>query len=273
MFIAFEGGEGVGKSTQAGLLAAKLTAVGHVVHQTREPGATPAGELIRSLLLSHVDKALTPAAEALLYLADRAQHVHEVISPRLADGQVVISDRFELSTLVYQGIGRGVDMERLLEANALATLKLEPDLTIILDLPATVGLARVRARGALDRIESESVEFHERIRAGFLALVGGRSHVIIDADRPVGDVAADVQHAVEHMLFNKLAEEPVGPLLELKPEWLQAYKAAAAAAGCPVCGAVRQCRCYKTEAERDFRVRAGLEVFLALVAAEIGVGA
>jgi dTMP kinase len=209
LFIAFEGGEGSGKSTQAGILAERLRSVGRVVAETAEPGGTRTGIRIRKLLLSSFAdrERMPPIAEALLFLADRNVHVERIISPRLADGQVVICDRYALSTLVYQGVGRGLDVTHLAEVNRWASLGLVPDLTIVLDVDPEVGLTRAIGRaGTLDRIESEPVEFHQRIREGFLTLAAGvPGTVVIDANREVGLVADDVKNAVDRVRLDRLA--------------------------------------------------------------------
>ncbi len=212
MFIAFEGGEGAGKSTQAVRLTEQLRSRGLVAHLTREPGATPAGAELRKLLLDREWLVTPPVAEALLFLADRNVHVEQVISPRLADGQVVVCDRYSLSTFVYQGLGRGLDLEFLSAANWWASNGLQPDLTILLDIDPQVGLVRAAQAGRLNRIDREPVEFHQRIRQGFLDLADtGRGLVVIDAAQDVDTVAAQVLHAVDRAAADIVCARPAEP--------------------------------------------------------------
>ncbi len=202
MFIAFEGGEGAGKSTQVQGLTEWLTAEGHVVHATREPGGTPSGQAIRAIVLDHAHAALSARAEALLYAADRAQHVHEVVRPALDAGQVVITDRFVDSSLAYQGAGRTIPLEEVRMLSRWATEGLRPDLTLLLDLPPEDGLARARGRAAADRLESESLDFHLRVRQTFLALAeadAGR-YLVLDARRSPDELAAEIRLRVSPLL-------------------------------------------------------------------------
>ncbi len=195
-FITLEGIEGCGKSTQARRLADDL---GPAAVLTREPGATGLGQGIRTLLLEQRRCSVGAVAELFLYFADRAQHVEQVIRPALAAGRTVISDRYVDSTLAYQGYGRGIRRAQILALAEVATGGLWPDLTILLDLPAEVGLARVAARGGHDRIESEVMEFHERVRSGYLemaALEPGR-WALVDGQGSPDDVAARVRQVVE----------------------------------------------------------------------------
>jgi len=166
-FIVLEGVEGSGKSTQVRLLAGALARAGQEVVTTFEPGATEAGREIRQTLLGR-PIALTPLAEMFLFCADRAQHVHELIRPALEAGKVVISDRYELSTVVYQGYAGEVGVERAEQLNDLATGGLHPDVTVIMDLDPAAGLRRARASEAPDRMERKTLEFHQRVREGFL---------------------------------------------------------------------------------------------------------
>lgn len=172
-FITFEGIEGCGKSTQVALLAQALQTKGYEVVTTREPGGTPIGQTLRQILLHSTETPLARGTELLLMLADRAQHVQEVIAPGLRDGKIVISDRFVDSTTAYQGHGRGIDRSLLTRLNAFACDGYLPSLTIVLDLPVAEGLNRAsKRRGsgtAIDHFEAESLAFHERVRAGFLA--------------------------------------------------------------------------------------------------------
>ncbi|MEV7908252.1 dTMP kinase, partial [Streptomyces anulatus] len=168
MFIAFEGGEGSGKTTQSRLLAIWLRDQGFDVVQTREPGSTKVGMRLRAILLDAVHQGLSARSEALLYAADRAEHVEKVIRPALDRGSLVISDRYVDSSLAYQGAGRALDPADVAKINRWATGGLVPDLTVLIDTPPSVGLARLG--GAADRIESEPLEFHERVRREFRAL-------------------------------------------------------------------------------------------------------
>jgi dTMP kinase len=184
-FITFEGIEGCGKSTQVTLLAQALQTKGYEVVTTREPGGTPIGQTLRQILLHSTKTPLAQGTELLLMLADRAQHVLEVIAPGLRDGKIVISDRFVDSTTAYQGHGRGIDRSLLTRLNAFVSDGYLPSLTIVLDLPVAEGLNRAsKRRGSsttIDHFEAESLAFHERVRAGFLAVARSeprRVHVL-----------------------------------------------------------------------------------------------
>jgi dTMP kinase len=195
LFVAFEGGEGVGKSTQISAAATWLRELGHEVVETREPGGTALGGELRRLLLDPAGQ-VTPRAEALLYAADRAQHVETVIRPALRAGQVVLTDRYVDSTLAYQGAGRGLDDTRSL--TGWATGGLLPDLTVLLDLDPSVGLRRAGARATPDRLEAASLAFHEAVRAGFLTLAAEapERYVVIDAAGDPDDVAGAIRAAI-----------------------------------------------------------------------------
>lgn len=202
--ITFEGPEGGGKSTQIKKLAAFLEAQGMAVLMVREPGGTRLGEQIRGLLQDDAaGEPPSPRSEVLLFLASRAQLVADVIVPALANGVWVLCDRFEDSTFAYQGYGRGFDLDALRRLNAFATGGLNPDLTLLLDLPADVGFARVAARLAVagsgpDRFERETRAFHERIRNGFLELAARESGriVTVDAGQPCEAVSETVRGIV-----------------------------------------------------------------------------
>jgi dTMP kinase len=169
-FISFEGPEGGGKSTQVHRLAAALAEQGYAVWTTREPGGTRIGEMIRPVLLGPRQQArLSAWTEALLFTAARAQLVEEVIRPRLQRGELVLCDRFSDSTLAYQGYGRGLELDVLRRLQAQATGGLAPGLTLLLDLPVETGLARIPRR-AQDRLDRETIAFHERVHAGYRAM-------------------------------------------------------------------------------------------------------
>jgi dTMP kinase len=168
-FITFEGPEGGGKSTQVHRLAASLAELGYTVWTTREPGGTRVGEMIRPILLGRQQAPLTAWSEALLFTAARAQHVEEVIRPRIQRGEVILCDRYIDSTLAYQGYGRGLDLDTLRHLQQQATGGLNPDLTLLLNLPVAAGLARI-PQPSQDRLDRENASFHERVRAGYQQL-------------------------------------------------------------------------------------------------------
>lgn len=201
-FITFEGVEGCGKSTQIALLHDYLVQAGRTVLVTREPGGTPIAEAIRDVLLDPSHSAMGATAELLLYEAARAQHVHEKIAPALEAGQVVLCDRFADSTTAYQGAGRGLAPEVLNELHRLATHGLWPDLTLLIDLPVATGMERARSRGRKDRIEQESIDFHERVRAGFLRLAAAEPDRIqvIAGNASIDEVQQEIRRAVDVVL-------------------------------------------------------------------------
>jgi dTMP kinase len=166
VFVSFEGPDGSGKTTQIGLLASRLEQHGLSPVVTREPGGTPLGLVLRALLLDS-EHRITAATEALLMTADRAEHVHRIIRPAMSKGKVVISDRYLDSTLAYQGGGRGLPFDELRAMQSLATGGLLPDLTFLLDLPVEVGIERKRGSLDLNRLDHESMDFHERVAAEF----------------------------------------------------------------------------------------------------------
>ncbi len=196
LFVALEGGEGTGKSTQARLLGAHLTHRGHEVLVTHEPGGTPPGLAIRSILLDPATGHLAPRAEALLYAADRAHHVACVVRPALARGVTVVTDRYIDSSLAYQGAGRTLARSEVEQLSRWATEGLLPDLTVLLDLDPAVGLVRA---GHPDRLEAEPLDFHQRVRAEFLDLAAAAParYAVIDADQDPEQVAAAVRTAVD----------------------------------------------------------------------------
>ncbi|MEU4477069.1 dTMP kinase [Micromonospora sp. NPDC023966] len=206
LFVVFEGGEGAGKSTQLAALADRLRGQGRDVVVTREPGATGIGERIRALVLeTSGDEAPSPRAEALLYAADRAHHVATVVRPALVRGAVVISDRYVDSSLAYQGAGRTLPVQEVSWLSSWATGGLKPDLVVLLDVDPRTGRSRVdsRNRGA-DRLEAESLPFHERVRYAFLDLATAdpKRYLVLDASRPVEEIAAAVARRVDELLVD-----------------------------------------------------------------------
>jgi dTMP kinase len=167
LFIVLEGVEGAGKSTQARLLSQWMDGLGVRHTLAREPGGTPVGEAIRAIVLTKGEMTMPPETELFLILAARAAFVRDIVRPALDKGQVVLADRFDLSTFAYQGFGRGLDLEQIRQANTLATGGLRPELTLVLDLPVKVGLERKGGAGSGDRIEREGEPFLERVREGY----------------------------------------------------------------------------------------------------------
>lgn len=195
-FITVEGGDGAGKTTLARSLTECLRRAGHAVQMTFEPGGTALGTRLRSLVLDP-DLSMSDWDETWLFLAARASHVQEVLIPALTAGEIVLSDRYSDSTLVYQGYGRGLDLERLASLNRSATQGLTPDLTLLLDIPAQLGLARTRARSSqADRIGDADLAFHERVNAGFRTLAAEQADrvCVIDGRQ---DAAAVLDEALE----------------------------------------------------------------------------
>jgi dTMP kinase len=191
LFVAFEGGEGSGKSTQTAMLREWLQGQGHQVCVTYEPGDTPVGKHLREILLGHQTGPLAPRTEALLYAADRAEHVASVVRPALQRGDVVISDRYIDSSLAYQGAGRALDVVDVEYLSAWAAEALLPDLTVLLDVDPAVGLTRFEAPA--DRLEAEPLVFHQRVRDQFLALVQRdlKRYLVVDAS-----VSPDAVHGL-----------------------------------------------------------------------------
>lgn len=194
-FITVEGGEGAGKTTQLAFMREYLERAGHRVLLTREPGGTTLGEEIRTLLLGHRHDGMALATETLLMFAARAEHLEQVIRPALAAGCWVLSDRFTDATYAYQGGGRGLPAARIAVLEDWVQGALRPDLTLLFDLPAEVGLARAGRRGAADRFEQEDWAFFERVRAAYLKRAGQEPdrYRIVDADRAVAVVRAEVE--------------------------------------------------------------------------------
>ncbi len=199
MFVCFEGGEGAGKSTQARILRQRLEDEGHVVVLTREPGDTPVGAEIRRIVLDPATGELADRTEALLYAADKAEHVHAVVLPALERGEVVLTDRYVDSTLAYQGAGRALDTQELEQVARWATGDLRPHLTVLLDLEPADGLTRFVER---DRIEGESIEFHQRVRAEFLRLAESDPdhYLVLDARAPVDEISDAVHTHVMKLI-------------------------------------------------------------------------
>ena len=198
MFITFEGTEGSGNSVQARLLAARLRAGGFTVLQTHEPGGTPLGDQLREILLLREDLQLSPEAEALLMNASRAQLVANVIRPALERGEVVVCDRFADSTRAYQGAGRGLDIQALNSAISFATADLAPDMTLLLDLPVEVGLARKYRQAGCNRFEAETRAFHDRVRSAYRVMAHGepqRWHCF-DATLSADELSSDIWQSV-----------------------------------------------------------------------------
>jgi dTMP kinase len=199
MFIAFEGGEGSGKSTQAKLLKEWFERKGSVVTLTREPGGSKLGADLRKILLDNATGAISPRSEALLYAADRAHHVHSVIRPALDRGEVVITDRYFDSSIAYQGAGRILSSNEVARISRWAAESLYPTLTIILDQPAEVGLSRIREA---DRLESESIDFHNRVRQEYLqiASLDPERYLVLDAQRPVQEIHNEITGRVSQLM-------------------------------------------------------------------------
>jgi dTMP kinase len=191
-FVALEGGEGAGKSTQARALRTWLEAEGYDVVLTREPGDTEVGAKLRQIVLDPATGDISHRTEALLYAADKAEHVDRVVAPALAAGAVVVTDRYVDSTLAYQGAGRDLVDREVERVARWATGDLRPHLTVLLDLPPQQGMSRFEER---DRIEAESVEFHERVREMFLQLAGvsPEHYLVVDARRPVEAITAEIR--------------------------------------------------------------------------------
>jgi dTMP kinase len=195
LFLAFEGGDGAGKSTQVRLLARWLRLKSLDVVVTHEPGDSDIGKHIRNLVLDPAHAGLSVRAEALLYAADRAEHVHSVVRPALARGAVVLTDRYVDSSIAYQGAGRGIGVDAIRELATFATEELLPELTVLLDVPVTVARQRY---DTVDRLEREPPEFHERVRQAFLDLVAAtpERYLVVDGARPLEDIATEIREVV-----------------------------------------------------------------------------
>lgn len=203
MFIALEGGDGAGKSTQLPLLQEWFEKQGKTVTICREPGSTPLGEKVRDLLLFQRGLDICRMSELLLFMTARAQVVRQVIRPALERGEVVLADRFLLSSIVYQGYGGELEVEEIRKVGQIATGGTLPDLNIILDLP--LSSAKARRKGEPDRLESEADAFHERVRNGFLteARLFPEKNVVVSAEDSVEQIHAEICRAIEHILTRK----------------------------------------------------------------------
>ena len=201
-FIVLEGPEGSGKSTQIVRLCRRLEAEGHKVQLVREPGGTTIGEKIRGVLLDAGNTNMTVGTELLLYMACRAQLVHEVIRPALEEGHIVAADRFLTSTIVYQGIAGGMGAEEVRKLYRETCGDVEPDLVVVLDVPADVGLPRVQR--SFDRMESKPMTFHRRVRDGYLAVAKSepQSYVLVNASGPPDEVAEAVWREVKQRVLS-----------------------------------------------------------------------
>jgi dTMP kinase len=208
-FVALEGGEGAGKSTQAQRLRAWLEAAGHEVVLTHEPGDTEVGRQLRGIVLDPATGDISPRTETLLYAADKAEHVERVVLPALARGSVVVTDRYVDSTIAYQGDGRDLSVEEVEAVARWATRDVRPDLTVLLDLAPGEGLTRFTGR---DRIESESVEFHERVRASFrrLAEADAERYLVVDAAQTPDEIEEQIRGRLSPLLERLAGEVPAG---------------------------------------------------------------
>ena len=201
LFITFEGIEGCGKSTQAKLLREYLEKKGYSVFLTREPGGPKISEKIRDILLSTKNKEMLPETEVLLYMASRSQHTGEWIIPALEKGKMVISDRYYDSTLAYQGAARKIDIKLIDTITKFATFELKPDITFLVDLPAEIGLSRISKQDA-DRLEMESIEFHKKVRVGFIEIAKRekKRYIIVDGTKSVEKIHSKIIKIMEDIL-------------------------------------------------------------------------
>jgi len=201
-FITVEGVEGAGKTSCLELLQERIEARGHQLVVTREPGGTPLGEDLRSLLLGHRHDGMADDTELLLMFAARAEHLHARIEPALAKGSWVLCDRFTDATYAYQGYGRGIDLQRIAALEAWVQGERRPDLTLLLDLPVETGLERAGRRSAPDRFEREALTFFERVRHGYLSLAAAHParYRVIDAAQPLAAVSTQIVSAIDRYL-------------------------------------------------------------------------
>lgn len=219
MFLSIDGIDGAGKTTQLGLLGDWLRETGHDVVTCRDPGSTRLGETIRRILLDERTAPVCRRSEMLLYMAARAQMVEEVIAPALAAGKTVVSDRYLLANVVYQGYAGGLEVATLWEVGRVATAGCEPALTIVLDMPAQVAAGRLSR--PLDRMEQQGDAFRDRLRSGYLAEAARRPDriVVVDAARPIDEVQADVRAlAMQALAADERARPAAGPTEERATE-------------------------------------------------------
>ncbi len=206
VFISLEGIEGAGKSTQADLLAGYLENKGLKVLKTAEPGGTHISGRIREILLSPECRGMDPLTELLLYNAARVQHIKEVILPALERGQIVVTDRFSDSTVAYQGYGRGIDLTLIDSLDLISTGRLRPDITILLDTDVETGLKRNREVKKSDRIESEDISFHEKVREGFISIASKeRDRIrVVDCSGGTESVQMKIRSVIDQLLSSKI---------------------------------------------------------------------
>ena len=204
LFITIEGSEGVGKSTNIDWMAARLQEQGIPSLCTREPGGTPMAERIRDMLLRHDEEALPDIAELLLFFAARSLHIENAIRPALAEGHWVLCDRFTDASRAYQGAGRGLSLDRIDTLANWVHGDLNPDATLLLDAPETVGMQRASGRGAADRLESEQISFYRRVRDHYLSLAAAEPDrfIVVDAARPLDAVQEDIGRALDKLINN-----------------------------------------------------------------------
>ncbi len=201
IFVTFEGVEGCGKTTQAELLKRYLEGKGYPTVLTREPGGTRIGEELRTILLGNMGEVLSPWTELLLYIACRAQLVEDVIGPALSAGKMVICDRFSDSTVAYQGYGKGMPLDAIEALDRWVTGGLKPDLTILLDIEPEEGLKRARKRGGENRFEKEDIEFHRRVRQGYMEIASREPRIrVLDARREASLIHGDVCGIIDQIL-------------------------------------------------------------------------
>ena len=201
LLITFEGPDGSGKTTQISLLREYLKYKGFEVIYTREPGGTEISEKIRDIILDNKNTKMSDMCEALLYASSRAQLVHEIIKPAIAQGKIVICDRFVESSIVYQGIGRNLGIDRIRMINEAATDGLKPDITFMLTIPFEEGLRRKAKQRSFDRLENSGDDFHKRVYDGYMNLASSADYIrVIDANRPVEEIHRDIANIIEGLI-------------------------------------------------------------------------